>query len=1350
MPRRHRDLDVPLVSCGDSAENANGVTNAGGGVSPEAQAGIFARITFSWMSRLIAEGYSREVRRSRNEHDSTSLVESSELQALTEADLYDLRPDDAPELLRQRATTAWEAEMEKDESQRSLRRALTAAFGSTFVFAGCFKFVYDSLQMVGPLILKQFLGYLNQCDTGAANSDGCEASHGLLLVGGMLLTSLLQTTVLHQYFHRCYRTGMRLNAACTCLIYSKSLKLAGPGRAADTSTDGHQQRTSGEIVNLMSVDSQRVQDTMTYLHTIWSGPYQITITLIFLANVVGWATLAGLAVMLLQIPLLGIVSRRSKMAQRTLMKAKDERIKVTNEVFSAIRLLKMYGWEDSFQNRIDTNREAELKQLKKYQILNIVSSALMSTAPILTGVSTFAVYTAIHGELTAAVAFTSLSLFNVLRFPLAVFPMVVTSAVEANVALKRIGDFLGSPQIRARPSSVLDLSEGASITEPVKLAVQIEGARLEWPNGRPLLEDVNLSIPAAVPSQERGHLTVVLGAVGVGKSGLLQALIGDLTPVLGRITLNGTIAYTSQVSWIRNQTVKDNIIFNSDVNEDRYQAVIKACALQPDLEALPSGETTEIGEKGVNISGGQKQRVSLARAVYAAPDILLLDDPLSAVDSEVSKKLLTMLRSPLLRMSSILLCTHHVAAVKHADQIVVLDKGGAPSMAHEDDAVEPPAGDGSQAAPARVAFCGSLEEFVAKYPEMAKHEQDFARQLTPEESAAAAQKKPADATDKARLVEREVERVGSVPFHVYRTYMDAAGGPLLVVGVLFGVLFGQALQTGADSWVSFWSDHSSKQPGQVYVSGTTGILGYALMSLAAFLGIFSASGCFRLTALNAARWFHQQLLERLLQQPMSFFDTTPLGRILNRFSKDIYTIDEQLQSTLYMYLQTLTRVFATVAVITVATPWFLVVIVPLLWVYRWTQNYYIPSSRQLKRIESSLRSPVFSHFSESLDGVASIRAFGQQSQFLAENADRVRRNMRAYYLNVSSNRWLAVRLETLGSGIVTSAGLFAVLARDTLSAGVAGLSISYALSVTQSLNWVVRMTSEREANIVSVERVREYVQLDCEPPHRLPDDPPQDLWPTQGCIEFKDVQLRYRQNLPLVLDGFSLRVEPREKLGICGRTGAGKSSVLNVLLRIVDPEAGRTEIDGVDIAALGLHRLRQSISIIPQEPVLFSGQLRFNLDPLAEASDGDIWKALNRAHLAKHVETLAAHDGARCFDETRCLDAAVAEGGQNFSLGQRQQMCLARALIRSNRILLLDEATSAVDMETDSLIQDTIRKEFAQHTVLCIAHRISTIIESDRVCVVERGRIAELGAPRELLKVEGSRFQQLARLDGSA
>ena len=508
------ELAVPLVAAGTDAQG-----------SPEDSAGCLSRITFSWVGAMIQEGYRRECRRAQRGMNSEDIGPL----ALTDADLLQLRHDDTPECLSEKAETARQAEA---EAELSLVRVLRRAFGGPFLFAACFKVVYDSLQMAGPYILKALLKYLSLCSESASE---CALETGMAYVFLMLCSAAVQTMVLHQYFHRCFRTGMRLNVATISLVYNKSLRIDGAGRSTDA-----KQRTSGEIVNLMAVDAQRLQDFAPQLHALWSSPYQITITLIFLHWVVGWATIAGIMVMLLQIPAVTLVARRIRLAQRALMTIKDERIKLTNEAFGSIRLLKMYGWEDSFEARLDSVREKELKQLRKYQILNIISSAMWATAPILTALATFAVYSWLYKELTPSTAFTAVALFNVLRFPLTMFPTVITSVVEAKVAVKRLEDFLCSPEIQGRTQ-----------VAPQGLAVEVRDAELKWPNGTPLIAGANFLVPSPIDGQKAAHLTVVLGAVGTGKSGLLQALIGDLSPASGIVSTAGHIAYTPQVSWIR-------------------------------------------------------------------------------------------------------------------------------------------------------------------------------------------------------------------------------------------------------------------------------------------------------------------------------------------------------------------------------------------------------------------------------------------------------------------------------------------------------------------------------------------------------------------------------------------------------------------------------------------------------------------------------------------------------------------------------------------------------------------------------------------------------------------------------
>jgi len=581
------------------------------------------------------------------------------------------------------------------------------------------------------------------------------------------------------------------------------------------------------------------------------------------------------------------------------------------------------------------------------------------------------------------------------------------------------------------------------------------------------------------------------------------------------------------------------------------------------------------------------------------------------------------------------------------------------------------------------------------------------------------------AKSKDVLVEKETVQKGAVDKQVYLEYIKGCGGYASFFVAIFTLILSQGATVAGNSWLSYWSDND--------VNGHTGLEIYGVLGAVSACAALICLVKFNLSGLSSARFFHSRMLNSLMRAPMSFYDTTPLGRILNRFSKDTYTIDEVLMTSIYSYLSTLFSVLTTVGVVGFVTPWFLLALVPPAFLYYFTQQYYVASSRELKRLDSVSRSPIFSHFAETLDGVPVIRAFRRQLDFVKENECKLDYNLQAYYINISSNRWLAMRLEFVGTCIVALAACFAVVGRNSISAGLGGLSISYALSITQTLNWMVRMTSERETNIVAVERVQEYItDVPPEAPAVIKDSRPPADWPQKGQISLKKVSMRYRPGLPLVLLRIDLEVEAGEKIGIVGRTGAGKSSMLKVLLRLVEPCEGEALVDGINIQKIGLEDLRSRFSIIPQDPVLFTGTVRFNLDPFEEYQDAEIWAALRRAHLASHIETVEDK-----------LDHQVEEAGRNFSMGERQLLCMARALLRRSKILLLDEATSAVDHKTDGLIQETIRTEFESSTVMTIAHRVDTIVDYDRVLVLSDGNILENDAPSVLLKKPKSEFYKI-------
>uniref|UniRef100_A0A8C5SIT5 ABC-type glutathione-S-conjugate transporter n=1 Tax=Laticauda laticaudata TaxID=8630 RepID=A0A8C5SIT5_LATLA len=1082
----------------------------------------------------------------------------------------------------------------------------------------------------------------------------------------LFLTALVQSLCLQQYFQLCFEVGMNLRTSLVAAIYKKALTVSNVTR---------KESTVGETVNLMSVDAQRFMDFTVYMHQLWSSPLQIIISLVFLWTELGPSVLAGIGVLVLLIPLNAVLVTKSRRIQVKNMKHKDERMKIMNEILNGIKILKFFAWELSFQKQVEKIRAWELKGLLHFFHLQSFGIFIFSCAPILVSVATFAVYVMVDEDniLDAQKAFTSIALFNILRFPLGMFPLTLSSMVQVSISTDRLERYLGSEDLNT--SAIWHNSI------PGKL---ILGFSLGWS------EQINITLEIA-----HGSLVAIVGSVGSGKSSLISAMLGEMENIKGHINIQGSMAYVPQQAWIQNATLKDNIIFGSSLDETRYQQVLEACALHPDLKLLPGGDLTEIGEKGINLSGGQKQRVSLARAVYSNADIYLLDDPLSAVDAHVGRHIFDKVLGPegLLQNKTRILVTHNLSFLAQVDDIVVLEAGTVTER-------------GSYST--LLANSGSFAQLLNTYG----NQQDNIHEE--------------EAMGKVITIAKD-----TVKLFTYLRYFRAIGWGLSIC-ILIGNIGQAASFIGFNLWLSDWTNDALHYQNETYPvtrDMRVGIYG----TLGLFLLI--ATGLASFGTIRASRVMHEQLLSNILRVPMSFFDSTPTGRIVNRFAKDIFTVDETIPISLRSWMNCFFMILSTLVIICIATPYFAIITLLLGILYYFILQFYVATSRQLRRLDSVTRSPIYSHFGETVSGLSVIRAFGHQERFLQHNEKIVDVNQKSVYSWLVSNRWLAVRLELVGNLTVFFAALLAVFVKNSLNSGIVGLSISSAMNITQTLNWLVRMTSELETNIVAIERLNEYTEIKNEAPWVTTQRPPSQ-WPNNGEITFIDYKVRYRPELELVLDGINCDIKGTEKIGVVGRTGAGKSSLTNCLFRILEAAGGKILIDGLDIATLGLHDLREKLTIIPQDPILFSGTLRMNLDPFDQYSDEDIWHTLELAHLKSYVQALP--EG---------LSSPVSEGGENLSVGQRQLVCLARALLRKSKILILDEATAAVDMETDHLIQETIRSEFANCTVITIAHRLHTIMDSHRVLVLQEGKIVEFDNPEELLQQQGI-FAGMAREAG--
>ncbi|KAM9726615.1 ATP-binding cassette sub-family C member 2 [Menidia menidia] len=1347
--------------------------------NPEAGAAFLSRITFNWFNSLVVKGYKQPLVQEDlwelNEEECTAHI-SQRFQYHMHTELgaarvqYHSRLKKKPVQSKGKGTkeasqsnlssglgkgVSQDALMMEDKGKKKdgkkkkkekkeeqdypnswLVTTLYKTFKWILIESAVFKLLQDMLAFVSPQLLKMMITF-----TQDKSSYDWE---GYLYAVLLLVVAILQSLFLQQYFQRCFVLGMKVRTAIMAAVYRKAMMV---------SNDARKESTVGETVNLMSADAQRFNDVTNFIHLLWSCPLQIIVAIALLWVELGPSALAGLAVMVLFGPVNALLATKARKFQVENMKYKDQRMKIMNEMLNGIKIVKLFAWEPSFQAQVEGIRGQELNVMKKFAYLTSVSTFIFTCAPAVVSLTTFAVFVSVGSDnvLTAEKAFTSISLFNILRFPLAMLPMLIAAIVQTTVSKKRLEKFLGGE----------DLDSDVVRHDPsFDSAVSICDASFSWErDSDPLLKSVSLDV-------KPGRLVAVVGAVGSGKSSLISALLGEMYSTKGFINIQGSLALVPQQAWIQNATVRDNILFGSPYEEKKFQKVIQACALVPDLKLLGAGELTEIGEKGINISGGQKQRISLARAAYSEADIFLLDDPLSAVDSHVGKHLFDHVIGPggLLKNKTRILVTHGVGFLPFVDEIVVLVDGKVSEV-----------GSYKSLRASKGAFSEFLDTYAKEQSNRTNSEADGYQvtedlELIPEledsqldspledtvsltlkrensirrsqrgssirlrKNSTLKKSEDVGVVNKGeRLIEKETMETGQVKFSVFLQYLRAMGWGyatlVLVVYIIQNIAF-----IGQNLWLSDWTNDAVDYFNKTYPTwkrdtrvAVFGALGIA-QGLFVFLGTFLLANA----SVAASRILHSRLLNNIVRVPMLFFDTTPTGRVVNRFAKDIFAIDEAIPQSFRSWLLCLLGVIGTLFVICLATPFFTIIIIPLAVIYFFVQRFYVATSRQLRRLDSVSRSPIYSHFGETVSGLSVIRAYGHQERFLKHNEITVDENLKSVYPWIVSNRWVAIRLEFLGNLVVFFSALFAVISRDTIDGGLVGLSISYALNVTQTLNWLVRMTSELETNVVAVERVSEYSELENEAQWITSNRPPQN-WPDAGRLQFKDYKVRYRPGLDLVLHGVTCDIASTEKIGIVGRTGAGKSSLTNCLFRIIEAAEGHIFIDDIDISTIGLHDLRSRITIIPQDPVLFSGTLRMNLDPFDRFSDEDIWKSLELSHLKDYVGGL--QEG---------LQHEVAEGGENLSVGQRQLLCLARALLRKSRILILDEATAAVDLETDNLIQNTIRKEFSHCTVLTIAHRLHSIMDSSRVMVLDAGKIVEFDSPSNLLEKQGH-FYSMAK-----
>ncbi|KAL8704270.1 MAG: hypothetical protein Q9201_002580 [Fulgogasparrea decipioides] len=1230
-----------------------------------------------------------------------------------------------------------------------------------------------------------------------------------------------------------------------CFILRRKLKRQRAEASVGAQGNQDTQVNVGTVINLMAVDSFKVAEVCAYLHFLWAAaPIQLIMCIVLLYRVLGYSSFVSIALMAGIMPLNLFIAKQFSRTQKTIMAATDARIHTTNEVLQNIRIIKYFAWETRFGQIVNEKRRAELTALRNRYVLWTAAATIWFAVPLLITFFSFMIYTLVEKKpLIPSVAFTALSLFSILRIPLDQLADMIAHVQECKVSVDRVDEFLNEDETE----KYIQLSSNGK-TKTAGTVIGFDNATLTWGSrnsaesgeaGAFRMIDLNIRFSMS-------DLNLIIGPTGSGKTSLLMALLGEMTLIQGSVYLPGgrskedllehpetglteSVAYCAQQAWLINDTIKQNILFASPLDESRYKAVIAACALGRDLEILDAGDQTLVGEKGIALSGGQKQRISLARALYCNSKHLLLDDCLSAVDSHTAKHIFEQcIRGPLMVGRTCILVTHNTALCLPAAQHVVCLKNGkivaqgspeevvATGALGPDQAASRPSSNGGTGAQSRVPSTESMDDQRDK--PMNGHAKNVNGTMSGSVPKASIKQ------EQNANTRTEGKAEGGVKKEVLKLYL-AAMGPwyfwTLAIVVFIVQQFGSVVP---NVWIRQWANSyqvrnarvtgtTSTAKGNDYVLGASNSFSVSCLSggtcswniplllKPADVGISASSssdevnvpyylGIYAVLALLyvlismfreaiifwgslVASWkLHERLLKSVTRAKFKFFDSTPLGQVMNRFSKDVEALDQEVAPIAVGVVGCLTSVITIIILISVVTPGFLIASIFITATYFGIGAFYIRSSVGLKRLESVQKSPLYQQFGETLSGITTIRAYGHERRFIRDNLNRVDTHNRPFIYLWAANRWLAFRVDITGAFVSFFAGVFIILRIKTIDAGAAGLSMTYAVQFSENILWLVRLYSVNEQNMNAVERVKEYMDVEQEAQPIKPDARPPGNWPIHGAIEFINYSTSYRSDLDPVLRNVNFNIQPGERVGIVGRTGAGKSSLGLALFRGLEADEGKIIIDDVDIGLIGLQDLREAITIVPQDPTLFTGTIRSNLDPFGLFTDEEIFGTLRKVQLIggdhqpqpgpvpsenqneSNGESHRDRTLTKTFTNTRenanifeSLSSSVAESGSNLSQGQRQLLCLARALLKAPKVLLMDEATASIDYATDSKIQDTLR-EVKGSTIITIAHRLQTIIDYDKVLVLDKGRVMEYDAPWELITRDGGIFHAMCEMSG--